>query len=121
FSRSLNNRGFDIDSLSLKNKDIPIDIAALIIADPRNNFSPESLEKIKQYITKGGNLLITGEPDRKEILQPVLDELGISFRPGIMIQPSEKYASDRIFTRLTDTAQHISSKFYRIIKDKKEV
>lgn len=120
FNKSLGNRGFNIDTLSLHRQDIPDSITALIIADPRTPFSLESLAKIKGYIAGGGNLLITGEADRKEVLQPVLDELGISFRPGILIQPSEKYASHRIFAHLTDTAQHISAQFSRITNDMRE-
>jgi ABC-2 type transport system permease protein len=121
FSKSLNNRGFDVDTLSLKTDDIPTDIAALVIADPRINFTSASLAKIKKYIASGGNLLINAEPDRKEVIQPLLDELGISIRPGILIQPSEKYSSDRIFNRLSDTAQRISTHFQRVIKDRVRV
>lgn len=120
FNRALGNRGFIVDTLSLAKQDIPEGIAALVIADPRTAFSAGNLEKIRHYIAGGGNLLVTGEADRKEILKPVLDELGIRFRPGILIQPSEKYASNRIYNNLTDTAQHIAPQFERITNDKRE-
>jgi ABC-2 type transport system permease protein len=112
---SLVNQGFDFVNVSLKNNDIPKSLTTLVIADPRTPFPAESLEKINRYIDEGGNLLIAGEPDRKEVIKPLFDKLGLTFRDGMLIQPTEKYSSDVIFSYLTDTAKNFSPQFRRLM------
>ncbi|WP_127132896.1 Gldg family protein [Pseudoflavitalea rhizosphaerae] len=112
---SLVNQGFDFVNVSLKNNDIPKSLTTLVIADPRTPFPAESLEKINRYIDEGGNLLIASEPDRKEVIKPLFDKLGLTLRDGILIQPNESYASDVVFSYLTDTAKNISPQFKRLM------
>ena len=114
---ALINQGFDFDTLSLKQKDIPEGLGVLVLADPRAPMAPESIEKINKYIDAGGNLFVAGEPDKKEVTKPVFDKLGLSLRSGLLVQPSEKYSSDIIFSYLTDTAINISPQFARTISD----
>ncbi len=114
---SLINQGYDFDTLSLKQKDIPAGIAALVLADPRVPIAPGSLEKIFNYINSGGDLLMAIEPDKIDVAKPLLDKLGLSFRNGMLVQPNEKYSSDILFTYLTDTAKNISLQFARQLKD----
>ncbi len=102
---SLINQGYDFDTISLKHNAIPSDIAALVIADPRTPFTPGNWEKINNYINSGGNLFVATEPDRKEVISPLLKNLGLSLREGMLIQPSTKYSSDCVFAYITDTAK----------------
>lgn len=118
FRRALINQGYDFDTLSLKDHDhIPTDIAGLVIADPRTAFSTDNLDKIDAYIQAGGNLLITTEPDRKQVVQPLLDTLGVSLRNGLLIQPNPKFSSDCIFPYLSGTAENFSPQFRRSLDD----
>ena len=112
---SLVNQGFDFVNVSLKNNEIPTALTALVIADPRTPFPAESLEKINRYIDEGGNLLIAGEPDRKEVIKPLFNKLGLTFRDGMLIQPTEKYSSDVVFSYMTDTAKNFSPQFKRLM------
>ncbi|QEC41538.1 Gldg family protein [Pseudobacter ginsenosidimutans] len=112
---SLVNQGFDFVNVSLKNNEIPTALTALVIADPRTPFPAESLEKINRYIDEGGNLLIAGEPDRKEVIKPLFNKLGLTFRDGMLIQPTEKYSSDVVFSYMTDTAKNFSPQFRRLM------
>ncbi len=114
---SLINQGYDFDTISLKNRSIPDNLAAVVIADPRIPFSPENMEKINSYIDAGGNLFILTEPDRKEIIKPLLEKLGLSLREGMLIEPNAGFSSDCIFTLLTDTAKNISPQFARFLQD----
>lgn len=115
---ALINQGYDVDTFSLKGQGtVPKGIAALVIADPRSDFAAESLHKIDSFIDSGGNLFLAGEPDRKNVLRPILDKLGISFREGILVQPSEKTSSNVLFARLTDSAKNLSPQFYRELKN----
>lgn len=86
---ALINNGFTVDTLSLKQKDIPLDAAAVVIADPRVPYTAEELEKIRAYIDRGGNLLINGEPGRQAILNPVLGMLGVKMLDGNVLQRNE--------------------------------
>jgi ABC-2 type transport system permease protein len=105
---ALVNQGLGFDTLSANTRDIPTSIAGLVIADPRLPFSESALRRIKNYISRGGNLLITAEPDKSENLKQILDELGVVMRPGLLIQPSIAYETNRIDNQLTQTTQRLS-------------
>ena len=85
---SLINRGFDVDTLSLDNRDIPADISFLVLADPKTALSPVSLEKISHYLARGGNMWILGEPGKQSIVNPVLRQLGVQLMDGTLVMPS---------------------------------
>jgi ABC-type transport system involved in multi-copper enzyme maturation, permease component len=104
FRNALVNQGFDTDTLNLAVQDIPIDIAALVIADPKVPFSKIALEKIKQYLGNGGNALISGEPGRQSIINPVISDLGVQLMDGILVQKSEDNAPDLVNALLTPTS-----------------
>ncbi|MBC8986538.1 Gldg family protein [Pedobacter sp. N36a] len=89
---SLINQGFDLDSLSIENNEIPNGIAALVIADPKVKFSSNALLKLQNYIATGGNLLITGEPGKQEVLNPVFHMLGLKMKNGTLVQRSRDYS-----------------------------
>lgn len=114
---ALINKGYDFDTLSIGDKNIPMDIAALVIADPRTPIAPEKLAKINNYIDGGGNLLLTSEPDRREVTRPLFEKLGLSLRDGILVQPSNNYSSDCIFAYMTDTMKQMAPQFARFIKN----
>lgn len=114
---ALINQGFDVDTLSINTEEIPSDITALVIADPRKPFTPASLEKIKRYVDAGGNLFLAAEPDRTSVSKPLLDMLGLSLKDGILLQPSANHTADRILTYMTDSAKRLSPIFTNVLKD----
>lgn len=117
---ALMNQGYDFDTLSLKKLgqgNISTGLAGLVIADPRVPFSEGNLKKIINYINEGGNLFITAETDRKDILRPLFDTLGIRFREGLLIQPNAKFSSDFVFPYMSDTAKKITPQFTKFLKD----
>ncbi len=101
FRRSLVNQGFDVDTLSLETGDIPADISTLVIADPKTALSAAGLVKIQQYIDKGGNLLIAGEPGKQALLNPLLEKIGVQLLDGVLVQPSKELAPDLVQAELT--------------------
>lgn len=115
---ALINQGFDVDTVSLENQDIPADITALVIADPRKNFSPEALVKIRKYIENGGDLLIAGEPDKKDILNPVVQPLGVSFKEGMLLQQSKSNSQDVVIPLLTKDAGDLSKELKTYFREK---
>lgn len=98
------NQGFDSDTINLNKQEIPADISALVIADPKVSFTPVALEKIRQYITSGGNLLVTSEPGKQAIVNPILQPLGVELMVGIIVQKSKDFPPDAVEADLTKKA-----------------
>ncbi len=103
FRYALVNQGFDVFSVS-PDQDIPTDIAALVIADPKKDFSAEELTRIQKYIDAGGNLLIVGEPGKQAVLNPIIGQLGVRLTDGILVQKSRDYAPNLVLPYLSDAA-----------------
>lgn len=101
---SLINQGFDIDSVSLERNEIPKDIAALIIADPRVEFTVAAKAKLQKYISEGGNLMIAGEPGKQHVVNPLLDFLGVQMLNGTIVQQSRDYSYDLLTPNLAPGA-----------------
>lgn len=101
FRNSLINQGFDIDTLALDAQDIPKDITALVLADPKVELSQNEMDKLRQYIDAGGNMLIAGEPGKQDILNPLLLKLGVQLREGILIQSSKELQPELVTPYMT--------------------
>ncbi len=104
---SLINQGFDVETVSL-DKEISADITVLVIADPKVAFTPQALEILQHYITAGGNLLVMGEPGKKEVLNAVVQPLGVQFTDGILVQPARDKSPDLLLPRTAATAGTLS-------------
>lgn len=94
--KSLVNAAFDVDTLSLEKQYIPADISALVLADPKTALESSTLAKLEQYIAKGGNLFVLGEPGKHEILNPVLRQLGVQQMKGQLVQLDADETPDKI-------------------------
>lgn len=83
---SLMNQGFDSESISLDDQEIPGDFTTLVIADPKVEFSAANKLKIQQYIARGGNLLVCGEPGKQSVVNPILVDLGVQLMDHQLVQ-----------------------------------
>jgi ABC-2 type transport system permease protein len=117
FRYSLVNQGFDVETVSLKDQDIPKDIAALVIADPRVAFDTASLLKIRLYIAAGGNLLIAGEPGKQALLNPLLQPLGVQLMDGMLVQQSKDFSPELLQPFLTPTATNFTKRLQEDAED----
>ncbi len=105
FRNALINQGFDVDTVSLSAPGpIPAGIDILVLADPRSAYSDGELEKIGDYISAGGNLLVGMKPGRREYLQPVLDNIGVGTLPGTLVSDNEDFPPELIIADITETA-----------------
>ncbi|QEC40539.1 Gldg family protein [Pseudobacter ginsenosidimutans] len=93
---SLYPLGFDMDTLNLSTQGIPEDMTTLVLADPKVDLQPVVMEKLNHYIRKGGNLFILGEPGKQQVLNPLLQQLGVQLMPGQLVQPSFHETPDKI-------------------------
>ncbi|WEK33541.1 MAG: Gldg family protein [Candidatus Pseudobacter hemicellulosilyticus] len=117
FRNSLVNQGFDVLTLSLEQEAIPADISTLVLADPKLSLQPVVLEKIRAYISRGGNLLLAGEPGRQEILNPLLSELGVQLNAGMLIQESRNDGPGLVKALLDTNAAPFYTPLQKAIKD----
>lgn len=91
---ALVNKGFNVDTLSLDNSDIPGNTAILVLADPKSALSDVCLGKIRNYLDKGGNMFILGEPGKQSIVNPVLRQLGVQLSEGIIVRGNKHEAPE---------------------------
>ena len=117
FRYSLVNQGFDTDTISLKNNEIPRDITTLVIADPRVDFDPVVKRKIQQYINDGGNILIAGEPGKQTVINPLIEQLGVQMTDGILVEKSKNFPPNMVRPFLTGSAAALSKILGQIYKD----
>ena len=87
--KALVNMGVDIDTLSLLQRDIPADTKCLVVADPKSELQPLEQQKILDYLNKGGNAIFYGEPGKQQILNPLLQTIGVTLDPGIIVFPTK--------------------------------
>ena len=114
---ALVNQGFDVETISLEKGNIPPDIAVLVIADPKINFSGEALAKIQDYLNKGGNLLLAGEPGKQAIVNPLLQSLGVQIMDGTLVQKSNDFSASLVKPYLTSTAAALSKDLTNAFRD----
>ncbi|MFN3660861.1 MAG: hypothetical protein ACK4TN_06450, partial [Brevinematales bacterium] len=58
----------------------------LIIGRPTHTFSVAELDTIKDYVDRGGNLLVFVEHDTTYLVNDILKEFGVFFEPNIIIE-----------------------------------
>lgn len=93
---ALINNGYNFDTLSLDRQEIPGDVTAVVLADPKVELSNTTISKLKQYIDKGGNLFILGEPGKQQMVNPLLQYIGVEMKPGTMVQLSKHEAPNLV-------------------------
>lgn len=114
---ALINQGYTPCTLTLSaGGDIPADIDVLVIADLRKALTDDELIQVKRYIERGGNLVVLGEPRRPEYIAPVLEQLGLAFVPGVLVQPHEGYAADYLWVTFTPEGAELEPIFARIVE-----
>jgi len=88
FGKQLTSKGFKTSSLNLAvAQEVPANASILVIANPQVDLQPAEVQKIKQYLQKGGNLLWLIDPEPLRGLQPISELLGIVLGPGTVVDP----------------------------------
>lgn len=101
FRYALVNQGFDVASIELKEPLDPNSVDILVIADPMVNYSVIELQYLQQFIEHGGNLMILGEPENKDRINPILSLLNIEMDNGLLVQQSKNYERDFILANVS--------------------
>ena len=88
FGVQLASRGFRSAPLNLSlAQEVPRNASVLVIAGPRVDLLPGEVEKLKQFVQGGGNLLWLVDTEPLHGLQPLVEQLGIALTPGTVIDP----------------------------------
>jgi hypothetical protein len=84
------NEGIEIRRLILNDyKSIPVDSDLLMIMAPEQPFLENELETIKEYIERGGSLLVTMRPKVRTGLEKLLEEYSIKVGENIVLDPQQ--------------------------------
>lgn len=115
FRYSLLNSGFDVREITLQNP-VPADIDIIVLADMRTEMTADEDRNFQEYLGRGGNMFILGEPKRQHLMNPVLAHLGLRFEDGILVTPSDIQSDDLIAATITADAIKVSEGYERFIK-----
>ena len=122
FRYALINQGFDVISLDLsRGGTIPVDVDILVIADMRIPFTEQEQQAFDQYIARGGNLIIAGEPGRQAVMNPLVEPFGVRFMPGMLVQPTKDFNVDLIQCDVTKAAAEMTYAYERLLKKKNKI
>lgn len=110
FRYALMNQGFDVENVRL-DKEIREDINILVIAENRETFTPEEDAVLQQYIDRGGNLFVLGEPRRREVMNPLFAKFGFEMMPGVLVKQDTNLQADVILSYPTKEAGDIAYDF----------
>lgn len=72
---ALVNHGFDVRVVDL-GAPISADVDTLFVAGPRRPYSTEEIRVLRDYMDRGGDMVILGGPETMRILRPLIDALG---------------------------------------------
>lgn len=114
FRYSMINQGFDLVELKLKDiSDIPANINILLIAEMRSPMNEEELKVIDRFLERGGNMMMMGDVGRQEIMNPLLQQVGVKLLPGIIAQPSDINPGNLTLSKATQIAADSLGGFYK--------
>ncbi len=89
FGKQLAAKGFKTNSLNLAvAQEVPANASMLLIANPQVDLQPSEVQKIRQYVQKGGNLLWLIDTEPLHGLQPLAEALGLVLGPGTVVDPA---------------------------------
>ncbi|MDN5211966.1 Gldg family protein [Fulvivirgaceae bacterium BMA12] len=109
--KSLINKGFDATRITLEASKIPEEVSILVIADPKSAFTKHEIETIKEYIDRGGNLLVMAEPENRTYLDSLMVPLGVGFVSGQLKQKGKDFLPDFIQGKVPESALMLSQEY----------
>ncbi len=94
WAQELEAKGMKLKGLNLATESvIPDNTAVLVIAGPQVNYLPGEVKLIEAYLQRGGNLLWLADPDGLHGLDEVAAQLGVSLKPGVIVDPTTQMYS----------------------------
>ena len=110
FRYALMNQGFDVEYVTL-DKPVREDINIMVIAESREPLTEAEEAVLQQYIDRGGNLFILGEPKRQEVMNPLFAKFGFELMEGQLVKQDSNLQVDIIVSWPTKEANDIAYDF----------
>ena len=116
------NQGFDPFNFTIsENEEIPSDISVIVIADLRDPLKDYEIEKLNNFIDRGGNMIVTGEPGRQDLINPVLKKLGIKMNKGTIVQKIKDITPNLLVGNITKETINLSFRMEMAIARKRKI
>jgi len=97
------NEGIEFRRLPLADyKVIPVDCDLLMIMAPEQTFSDAEIDTVRDYLERGGSLLVTIRPKVKTGLENLLEEYGIKVGQNIVCDPQQYFPPYVTTLRIVD-------------------
>ena len=110
-SRSaLINAGFTIRDLTF-DAPVPDEVDIVFISDMKSALTDAEMEHYTDYLERGGNMVILGEPRRQAYMNPLVEPLGVRFADNMLVRPTDLYAYDFIPANITPEAMELGHSF----------
>ncbi|NML22394.1 ABC transporter permease subunit [Pseudoflavitalea sp. G-6-1-2] len=106
---SLFNKGVNIDTVNLQTNDIPSKTSILVVADPRAALDSVERNKILHWLDQGGDAILYAEPGKQEIMQPLLERIGVTADKGTIVTLNKHEMPDFFQGRITDTGANLGN------------
>ncbi len=101
---ALTKQGYEVDTVSLLHETaVPNDVTVLVLAGPRRSVTKEEQDRIRDYVEKGGHLLVLADPDTQTGLEPLLAHWGLSLGPGVLVDLQDRLAAGDLTALLVRT------------------
>jgi len=85
----LRENGFMVEKISLIGKEtIPAGSGTLVLAGPRLFLEGEEVAFLRDYLERGGRLLLFLDPESRSALSGLLDPFGLEARRDVIVDPS---------------------------------
>ena len=88
----------------MEDQEVPEDIDIVVIADMKTPFNEVENDRLNKYIARGGNLFILGDARRQEIMNPITEQMGVTFMSGTLVEMKENDSPSLIAGHITKEA-----------------
>lgn len=109
FGEDLQRKGFAVRELNLSvTPGVPDNASVLVVAGPQVDLLPGEVEIIRAYVAGGGNLLWLADTDGLRGMQPLGEDLGVRFLPGMIVDATTQALGidDPAFALVTEYPSH---------------
>ena len=108
-------QNYEFQDLYLTQKQVPEDASLLVVAAPEKRFFPEEVEALKNYLDKGGSLLLFLEPFVDGGLKEFLHSYGIETSGDIVVDKmSRVMGGDYLIPMVANYGVHEITKDFRL-------
>lgn len=109
FGKQLRANGFNSQPLNLAiEQDIPANASMLMIASPQTDLLEGEVDKLLNYIDRGGNLLWLVDQESLRGLLPLTEKLHLTLTPGVVVDPqAEQLKAPITFALGANYGQHV--------------